>query len=258
MTSNQLTPRGLLVLAAALGAASCDVAPENAVPPPATVLPPADADVAALLYTGTPRTPPGFLADDAPLGYTQVTTYPLKSQQVAPPAATQYELCTDDWTVAYAWSEEVAAQSPVALDVVANETTARYFEFDRVPRGQPDRYVRLRVFRCAYVDRGAGVLNAQPLDADALRDFSEYVWRFTLYNNADNAVLASEPRTTSGLAHTLTLASLERAASAAACDRIAVREWTHTADAVTGALTLTTTVVREFLTRRDGATIVGC
>jgi hypothetical protein len=182
----------------------------------------------------------------------------LKSQQVAPPAATSYELCTDDWNVAYAWSEEVAAQSPVVLDVVANETTARWFEFDRVPRGQPDRYVRMRVFRCAYVDRSAGLLNARPIDADALRDFSEYLWRFTLYNNADNAVLASEPRVTSGLAHVLTLASLERAASAAACDRIVVREWTHSADTMTGAFELTTTVVREFLTRRDGAAIVGC
>ena len=64
------------------------------------------------------------------------------------------------------------------LDLVGNESTERYFEFDRVPRGQLDRYVRMRVYRCAYVDRTgvdtrsgggfAGVLNVRPLDAAAL------------------------------------------------------------------------------------------
>jgi hypothetical protein len=133
-----------------------------------------------------------------------------------------------------------------------------------MPRGQPDRYVRMRVFRCSYLDRAgvdvtagagfAGTLRAQPVDTTALRDLSEYLWRFTLYNNADHAVIASEP-SGAGLAHALTLASLERAAS---CDRIVVREWKHTADATTGALELTMTAVREFRARRDGVTIIGC
>ena len=256
---------GVTVVAIAVAASSCEVDLRD--PPPATVLSPADAAIAAQLYAGTPRTPAGFLADDAPQGYTQVTTYHLKSQQIAAPAATSFELCTDDWNVAYGWSEEVAAQSPVTLDVVATATTTRYFEFDRVPRGQPDRYVRMRVFRCSYVDRAgvdsaassgsAGTLNARPLDAAALRDLSEYLWRFTLYNNADHAVLASDASAI-GLAHVLTLATLERSTTMATCDRVVVREWTHTADAVTGVLQLATTAVREFLARRDGAVIVGC
>jgi hypothetical protein len=258
--------RGLSALAAACALSSCDVAPGE--PPPATVLPAEDAAIAAVLYAGTPRTPAGFPADDAPLGFTQVTTYHLKSTQITTPAATSFELCTDDWNAAYAWSDEVAAQSPQILDVVGSETTARYFEFDRVPRGQPDRYVRMRVFRCAYLDRAgvdtaagtggfAGTLNARPLDAAALRELGEYLWRFTPYNNADHAVVASEPGV-AGLAHVLTIASLERAASAASCDRVVVRAWTHAADATTGALQLTSAVLREFLARRDGSAIVGC
>ena len=94
--------------------------------------------------------------------------------------------------------------------------------------------MRQRVFRCAYLDRTgvdlaaadgfAGSLNARPLDAAALRDLVEYLWLFTSYNNAGHAVLASEA-SLPGPAHTLTLASLERAAGGA-CDRVTVRDWT--------------------------------
>ena len=119
----------------------------------------------------------GFATDPAPPSYAQVTTYHLKSSQLALPAATTHEVCTDDWSTALAWSEEVAAQANPYLDLAANDATAGYFEFGRVPRGLTGQYVRQRVFRCAYLDRtGAdltaaegffGVLNARPLDAAA-------------------------------------------------------------------------------------------
>jgi hypothetical protein len=257
-------PRSLPVLAAALAVVSgCEVASDDEAAP---ALPLADHDVAALLYAGAPRTPAGFLADDPPAGFAQVTTYHLKSHQLAVPVTPSYELCTDDWRQAFAWSEEVAVQSSPYLDFVGNQATARYFELDRVPRGQPDRYVRMRVFRCAYLDRAgvdssagagvAGTLNVRPLDAAALRELSEYLWRFTLYNNVDHAVLASEP-VGSGLAHTLTIASLERGTNGG-CDRVKMRAWRHTADVLTGGLELADTVVREFGVRRDGVSISAC
>jgi hypothetical protein len=241
----------------------CEVASDDEAPAPLAL---SDHDIAVLLYAGAPRTPAGVLADDAPAGFSQVTTFHIKSHQLATPVTPAFELCTDDWNEAFAWSEEVAVQSSPYLDFVGNEATARYFELDRVPRGQPDRYVRMRVFRCAYLDRNgvdlgagagfAGALEARPLAAAALRELSEYLWRFTLYNNVDHAVLASDPAA-SGLAHTLTIASLERAASGG-CDKVTVREWRHTADALTGALELTDSVVREFGVRRDNGSIVGC
>ena len=70
---------------------------------------------------------------------------------------------------------------------------------------------------------------------------------------ADNAVVASEPR--GELAHTLTIASLERGA---ACDRVTLRDWTHEAAPAAGVLTLRVAVVRELAVRQDGATLVGC
>ena len=174
--------RGWPALAAALAVTSCasdDDAPAAGPSP----LAPADEAIAAVLYAGTPRTPAGFLGDPVPPSYVQVTTYHIKSSQLAIPAATSYELCSDDWNAALAWSEEVATQASPYLDLVVSDTMPRYFEFGRVPRGLPDRYVRQRIFRCAYLDRTgvdlaaagsfAGVINARPLDAAALRDLAD-------------------------------------------------------------------------------------
>ena len=259
--------RGLIVLAVALAAAACDGT--SADPPSGAALATADRDIAAQLYAGTPRTPAGFVADPFPPSFSQVTTYHLKTDDLAAPAATSYELCTDDWNEALAWSEEAAALAPVYLDLVSNETTTRYFEFDRVPSGMPDQYVRMRVYRCDYLDRAgvnlsqptafAGTFNQRPLDAAALRDLSEYLWLFTLYDNAGHAVIASDgAAATSGLAHAITIASLETGVTPAGCDRITLREWRHTVDAISGALALATSTLRELLVRREGAAIVGC
>lgn len=262
----RLEPQGLLALAAAFTLSSCEVPGNEPLP---GGLSPADTEIAARLYAGTPRTPPGFLDDPVPSGFSQVTTYHVKTSQLGAPAATVHEVCTDDWSQAFAWSEEVAAASSPYLDLVGNETTARYHEFDRVPRGQPDRYVRMRVFRCSYLDRigvdttldggFAGAFNARPLDAAALRDLSEYLWRFTPYNNAGHLVLASEPRAVAvGVAHMLTLASLERAVGGTSCDRVTVRDTVLSADSVTGVLQRTTVFAREFSVHQAGGLIVGC
>ena len=256
--------RGWPTLAVALAVASCGSEDDASLPSNGSPLAAGDEAIAAALYAGAPRTPAGFATDPAPPGALQVTTYHVKSSQLSPQAATTFEVCTDDWNVALAWSEQVASQTNPYLDLVANETTARYFEFDRVPQGLPQQYVRQRVFRCAYLDRAgvdlggagteAGVLNARPLDAAALRDLAEYLWLFTTYNNAGHAVLTSET-VLPGPAHALTLASLARGAS---CDRVTVREWLHGVDVGTGALQLDTNVVREFGVREAGGALVGC
>jgi len=199
-------PRGLPALAAAL-ALLCSCAPDDEAPQAAGAAPSlstVDREIAAALYAGTPRTPPGLAADPAPASFAQVTTSHIKTSQLAAPAARQHEVCTDDWNVALAWAEEVAVQSAPYLDLVATEATARYFEFGRVPRGDASRYVRLRVLKCAALDRTgveltlgggfAGMLNQRPLDAAALRGVSEYLWLFTRYNNATRATPSSRAK----------------------------------------------------------------
>jgi len=255
----------LAVAATMLAAAACAVPPEGE-PGAAVIVPGDDAALAAQLYAGTPRTPAGFLPDPAPQSFSQVATYHLKTRQLDSNAPAQHELCTDDWNEALAWSEAVAQQAPTYLDLVGNLETERYYEFDRVPHGDPQRYERMRVFRCGYLDRSgvdldtaddfAGALNVQPLDAAALGGLAEYLWEFSEYDNVNHVVVASaaEPAMT-GLAHTLTLASLERGGT---CDRVVLRAWTTTADLATGELRSTVATVREFSVHRVGDTVVGC
>ena len=255
----------LAVAVTMLVTAACTVPPAGEGGAAATVSSD-DAVLAAQLYAGTPRTPAGFLADPAPQSFSQVTTYHLKTRQLDSNAPSQHELCTDDWSEALAWSETVAQQAPTYLDLVGNTSTERYYEFDRVPHGDPQRYERVRVFRCGYLDRGgvdldtpgdfAGTLNVQPLDAAALGGLAEYLWEFSEYDNVNHAVVLSGARPmTTGLAHTLTLASLERGST---CDRMSVSEWTTTADPATGELRSTVTALREFSVHRVGDTVVGC
>jgi hypothetical protein len=257
--------RSFIPIAASIACGACTVPPGEQTGA-ALSLSSADAAIAEQLYAGTPRTPAGFLSDAAPASFEQVTTFHVKSRQLDPTAPTQYELCTDDWVQALGWSETLALAAPTYLDLVSNETTERYYELDRVPQGNPQRYERVRVFRCSYLDRSgvdldgvgdaAGTFNRRPLDAAALRDLAEYLWWFSEFNNADHAVLASASEAaTNGLAHTLTLASLERGAS---CDRVVLRAWTHTVDDTTGALHASLAELREFGVRRDGAVVQAC
>jgi nitrate/nitrite transporter NarK len=97
----------------------------------------------------------------------------------------------------------------------------------------------------------------RPLDAVALRELAEYLWLFTVYNNAGHAVIASDALAPD-LTHALTLASLERAVGGTICDRVTVHHWSHAADAATGIVVLATAVVREFSVRQEAGALMGC
>ena len=237
-----------VTLAGCGGGGGGDSDPATANPPPPVSSRPVaqtDAEIAALLYSDSARTPPDFYADSAPPVTGYVTTAHLKNTDLAP-AATQHELCSDDWNDALAWSESVATAGTPYADLVATDANSRYFEFGRVPRGQADSYQRARVYRCAYLDRAdvdlraaavaAGQINRRPITAADVRELSEYLWLFTSYNNFGNAVLASRAGSGAGrIEHTLYIARLQRAASGG-CDRIEVVEWTHSADVTSGTL----------------------
>jgi hypothetical protein len=106
------------------------------------------------------------------------------------------------------------------------------------------------VYLCSYLDRSnatvgvdagpAGTLNLRPIDAAGLRQLSEYLWRFTVWNNYGSAVLASEPDpVAAGMVHTLVVATLISNSAAQGCDRIDVAAWRHQVAASTGTLTRT-------------------
>lgn len=209
-----------------------------------------DLQIAELVYAGSPRTPADFHADAAPASYAYVNTSHLKNTDIAtvPADAAQYELCSGDWNEALAWSEEAQQRSGEYADLMATDENERYFEFGRVRSSEPDRYLRGRVFKCAYLERAtsnlrqqagsAGVLKSTPTDAESLQLLSEYLWQFTTYNNYGHTVLSSTGEASSNsLRHTLLIANLEAAGTSSTCDRIVVEAWRHDAVTATGELT---------------------
>jgi hypothetical protein len=225
-----------------------------------------DKAVAMHVYAGTPRTPPGFYSEAPPDAATgPVATVHLKNADITPAVnGPRYELCTDDSAQAIQWSELRPSFGGGYADMVDVRGDERLFEIVRVPRTDSSARLLHRVFRCSYLDRSttdldapsgpAGTVNRRPLDAASLRSLSEYLWRFTSFNNADHVVLAS---TTTGsaasrLAHTIEMARLTRAAHSSECDRIDILRWTHSLDPSTGALQRELGTVRSFRVRRDG------
>jgi hypothetical protein len=230
---------------------------DSAAPTPGASAPPrpveqSDLQIAQSVYGSGPRTPAAFYSDPQPSGYGYVSTMHVKNANVdATVAAPEplYELCTDDWNQALAWSELSAQHDPQYSDLVATNDDPRYFEFGRVRQGDPTFYVRARVFKCAYLDRSsanlrdsagpAGQLNRRPLTAAELRDLTEYLWQFTQYNNVGYAVLKSSGSSSgTELTHTLHLGSLVRGALSSTCDRVDVIGWQHTLDTASGDMEL--------------------
>lgn len=258
----------LVLLAACGGGGASTPAPGAAPAPPAAQAPArpvsqTDLEIARLVYTDAQRTPAGFYQEPDPPWIGQVATFHVKNTdlQAMPAGAARHEACTDDWNQALGWSEQVAQQAPAYSDLIETAGNDRWYEFSRVVRSDDPRYLRMRVFRCSYLDRegvelgeeagAAGTLNQRPINGPELAALSEYLWQFTLYNNFGHAVLASRGRTLSGaLQHELVIASLERGA-AGTCDRIVVEAWTHSVDVGSGALTLATTPLWSFRAREN-------
>jgi hypothetical protein len=226
--------------------------------------------IAEKLYAGSPRTPADFYIDP-PLAAASgtVSTLHLKNDDLNTGAAARFELCSDDLGQALSWSETKASTQGTYADMVEVNANARYFEVVRVPRNDSSARERHRVFRCSYVDRSAtdlasdtgsaGRVNIRPITAAELRQLSEYLWQFTLFNNADHVVL--ESRAGSGnatLTHDIDMARLTRAASAGGCDRIELLRWTHSVDALTGLAQRRLGNTDSFQARRVGGAIQAC
>ncbi len=224
-----------------------------------------DMPIAQQAYAGTPRTPADFYSESPPVGVTgTVATLHLKNSDVTPAAnGPRYELCTEDSGQAISWSEMRPSFNGSYADIVDMSSDAQRFEIIRVPRSDSTARLQHRVFRCSYLDRSttnldtesgsAGTVNSRPLDAAALKRLSEYLWRFTIHNNADHVVLSSAATAAPAgqLAHTIEMARLTRAATTGECDTIAITRWQHVADTTTGALHRGLTEVRSFRARRD-------
>ncbi len=220
-------------------------------------------EIAAALYQDAQRTPPGFMDDPPPAGAGLVATRHLQSNDLSLTVAANYEVCTDNWNQALAWSEQTAALGGSYASLVGTIDTSHYFEFDRTRAGTPDLLLRQRVYLCSYLDRSnstdavssgpAGTLNLRPQTAADLQLLSEYLWHFTSWNNAGNSVLASVgDQGGATLAHSLVIASLVRDAISAGCDRIDVVRWRHSLDPASGALERSLDTLWSFTAHQAG------
>ncbi len=251
-------------------------APQNVNSPAAPVTPPstnaADLSLAARLYKGDERTPAGFDVEARPasvLGtlstrHLRNTDFATGSQGISP----SYEVCTNDMAQAIEWSEHMATWNGQYSDLVDVRSDSQKFEVIRVPRADVTAMVRHRVFRCDYLDRSgsdlradsgaAGAMNQRPLTATELDALSEYLWQFTLFNNADHAV---ESSTVSGngavLTHTIRMGRLVRGVNGA-CDTVQMVDWTHTMNTTDGTLTRAVGNGRSYKVKNSSGAAESC
>jgi hypothetical protein len=250
-------------------------APQSVQNPPASQAPStaaADLSLADRLYKGTQRTPDGFAIEARPASVTgTLSTRHLKNTDFAtgPQAISPtYEVCTNDMAQALAWSESQAMWNGQYSDMSEVHGDSRMWEVTRVPRADVTALLRHRVFRCDYLDRAntdlradagaAGNMNQRPLTAGELESLAEYLWQFTMFNNADTAVESSSGASGSGsLTHTIRMGQLVRGVSGG-CDTVQLVDWTHTMDTTTGALTRSLTNVRTFKAKSTGGSAELC
>jgi hypothetical protein len=272
-------PRSLApLLVAAVGVAGCGggsstpapAAQPSASPTSAAVAAlPTDVEIADLVYTDRQRVPSGFYVEPTRAGTTYATVAHLKNVDLDAAATPPHELCAADFNTALQWSETYAVAQPVYGDLVGNDTSARAWEFTRVLRTTPARTVVARVYRCAYLDRStvdlraptgaAGTFALPAWTGDDLRSLGEYLWTFTADNNTGTAGLRTDAAPdAAGATHSITMARLVRAATAAECDRVDLLRVDLRGDRTGNALTRTSTPLRSFGARRVGGVAQLC
>ncbi|MEL7311334.1 MAG: hypothetical protein AAFN07_07485 [Pseudomonadota bacterium] len=226
-------------------------APQTPVAEPAQTL-----GIAERVYDATQRTPEGFLEDASQYPGLSEFRFHVQAQDVgiASPGDVRFEACSDEFSTVFSWSNQASASRGLASTASSNSETDWYFQIDRVLDADPASVVVSRVFKCNALDRstrdasgGAGVVQRQPATAEDLQFLSEYLWRFSPYNNALHAVISSNGAEDSDvLTHDLVRAEAVVGAGVAGCDRIDVYQWRHSLDVTTGDLSESTTWLQSF------------
>jgi hypothetical protein len=229
---------------------------------------PDDLDIARLAYSAEQRTPPDFYREADRYPDRSVFRFHVDNEDVAAlrdglePA---YELCTDEFSQALRWSEEASVYRQLPSTMSDSVATDWYYQFDRAMDVDPPAMVVTRIFRCEALDRTgravegyAGRLNrAQPTAAD-LEFVAEYLWQFSVYNNALHAVVSSEGSMRDGdLVHVITRVEVV-AGGGSGCDRIELWNWEYQLDGPSGDLYAEQVFVRAFDARREGGIVSLC
>ena len=262
MRTTKLALLPILVIAVSCGGSGgSDVpAPLEATPaaPSATKTLPSNEIIMSRAYDPGYNVPANFFVDDRASETRSYTVHHVLD------ISRSYEVCSDDVVEATDWEQADNASRAVSGPLVAIHETDRYYEFVRELSydddvgnvGEPTSPGFGRVFKCSHTNRSgvdrnlldgySGIRNADPMTAGEIRDFTEYLWQFRFFNVKHKVVIDSYGEDAQGgQAHTLLLA-LVHSQGANNCDRVELIEWQFMADTLSGEVTRTFEVVREF------------
>ncbi len=246
----------MLAIAVACGGSGTSTADAT---PPAAEVGASDDEILSKVYDPSYSVPAGFFVDERATTTRSYTVHHVLDNSHS------YERCTNDLVEAQDWEAADNASRAVSGYYVTSYENERYFEFVRELAytedvgniGEPTSPGYARVFKCAHTNRDgvdrmlldgyAGRLSPARLDADSLREFTEYLWQFTFFNVRSKKVIASYG---DGLQHKLLLALLVNQGDGA-CDRVDVVEWRFQADAASGEITRRFERLRSFEARLD-------
>ncbi|MEM8547540.1 MAG: hypothetical protein AAGF46_05165 [Pseudomonadota bacterium] len=229
----------------------------------------AELALARKLYQDSERTPPGFYTERVRYPDRQVLLFHVRRSdlEAGVAAAADYDVCTDDFATALDWSQTAAAARGYDSTPTGNDTTDWYFEFDGSVQSVTPTVLTSRIFRCSAFDAGAastaasiGAIRYQPLDGAALSFVVEYLWQFSVFNNALHAVLTSTGSSgDTELLHTLERAQLlPGAGTRAGCDRIELWRRVYSLDLTDGQLDWSDELTRSFDVQRTSGQVTRC
>ncbi|MEL7538594.1 MAG: hypothetical protein AAFZ58_05875 [Pseudomonadota bacterium] len=214
--------------------------------------------MARAAYAVTANRPADFYRESDPFPDRLTLTGHVRSTDIDPAAAVDYELCSDDAAEAQRWADIDAAQYSSAAALTGSSAADWYFEFAHDLGAVPPAMFRARVYRCTALDRSVaagdvlGQINRQPLSAAGLKFAVEYLWTYSAQNSALNAVWSSASAPTGAeLGHELVLITIRKFQGEGGCDRLDVsrERYAVTAD---GLLRASTAMLQSFDARLVG------
>jgi hypothetical protein len=228
-------------------------------------------EIAELVYNNEPRTPTGFYHEAARSPELNYNTFHLRNTHVDPAAASdptvaEYELCSSSLAQAASWEQTDRVSNAPGAALLATSETDRLYEFERDHPASTSTREVIRLYKCAFLDRSsvnlrapdarAGRVNLPQVTPQDVRFLAEYLWTFSFYNNAGNAVIASTPgQDTNLLIHEMTLAELQQGFEPGRCDVLVVFEARYTVEAGTGEVSYEeTTLWNQSVRRNQGQT----
>ncbi len=166
-----------------------------------------------------------------------------------------FELSTDNWQEAIAWSEEAAQKLPVYYGLVDLSENNMYFDLIRVNPDLPDVIYHSLIFKDSFIDRSGvdldnpgphmGYISLNSVGEEVIDSVVEHLFLSSPHNQYGYAVieegseeLAEEYR------HTMIEAEL--VSGSGSCDTIRVFEVTHRISKITGEMTGETRDLYEF------------